>query len=267
MNSNQPKNLIRINDPSPNGKARVIGIWPGPDAGLLAQVSRETVRETEKFLRSAHDVRGNRNFGPVETGSRLREAAAPTLKVLNENATKLSAEKEKVRLLVATVSPTKPYTELGHWQPAFDLRLIDSFHAMPVGQRGMVSHQLRLEPVMHLDLAEALLRVPRGIAGIDESLRAEIRLGLLKIFKHDEFGLLDTQVEQLAVTERALREAIEAVVEVTGTASDLIEHAPAAFKFSRSPEDAVPVSWTPPEVPASPQWSEPEALPDLVSKI
>lgn len=257
MMNTQLKNLIRIDDPSPTGKARVIGIWPGPDEGLLAQVRRETVRETEKFLRSAHDVRGNRNFGPVETGTRLREAASPTLKVLNETATKLRAEKEKVRLQVSTISPTKEYRELGHWMPAFDLRLIDNYHALPVGKRGMIDHQMRLEPVMHLDLAEALLRVPRGIAGIDERLRADIKLGLLKVFKHDEFEALNTQVEQLAVTERALRESIEAVLEATGTASDLIEHAPAAFEYRMSPQD--PVSWTPPAAVAPPQWpAEPE---------
>lgn len=252
--NNQPKNLIRIDDPSPNGKSRIVGLWPGPDDGPLAQIRREAVREVEALLRTAADIRANRHYGPSEAGTRLREAAGKPLKILNEGASKFREHREVVRTQVQMISPVQPYHKTGHWQPMFDLRLVDAYHALPASKRAAMSEQMRAEPVMHLAHAQALLRVPREIAGIDEALRAEIRLGLLKVFKRDEFNMLDIQVQQLQVTERALREAIEAVIDVGGSATEMIEHAPNAFALRT--DQSSPVSWTPPEPVASPSWPE-----------
>lgn len=249
----QPKNLIRINDPSPNGKSRVVGLWPGPDEGPLAQIRRDLVREAEALLRNAYDIRGNRNFGPVEAGTRLREAAGKPLKVLNDAASKLRERKEQVRMQVQMLNPVKGYDKTGYWQPQFDLRLIDTYHALPASKRAAMNEQMRLEPVQHLAYAEALLRVPRELAGIDEGLRAEIRLGLLKVFKRDEFERLDVEVEQLRATEQALRAVIEAVVDTTGSSADVREHAPNAFTLRM--DQSEPLSWLPPEPAASPQWT------------
>lgn len=253
----QPKNLIRINDPSPNGKNRIVCLWPGPDQGPLAQIRRETVREAEALLRNAYDIRGNRNFGPVEAGTRLREAAGKPLKVLNDAASKLRERKEQARQEVQMLNPVKGYDRTGYWQPMFDLRLIDSYHALPGNKRATMSAEMRREPVMHLAYAEALLRVPREIAGIDEGLRAEIRLGLLKVFKRDEFERLDIEVEQLRATEQALRAVIEAIVDTTGSSADVREHAPNAFTLRM--DQSEPLSWLPPEHKPAPQWTpEPE---------
>lgn len=245
-------NLIRINDSSPNGRARIAGAWRGPTDGPLGIMTREVVRATEGLLRSAYDVRANRNLGPLEVGDRLREASGPALKIANSAATKLRVMKAELRSRMQTLDPVKPYEKTGHWQPAFDLRLIDAYHAMPLGKRAALDHQMRLNPMLHLDLAEALLRVPRQIAGLDEGLRAEIRHGLQRAMKHDEFEALDVQADQMTVAENALRHAVEAVRESTGNLNDLIEHAPEAFKFSTDPEDAEPLRWTPASVEPAP---------------
>lgn len=253
----QPKNLIRINDPNPNGKSRIVGLWPGSDWGPLAQMRRETVREAEALLRSAHDIRGNRNFGPVEMGTRLREAAGKTLKVLNDAASKFREHKEAVRGQAQMLNPVKDYSKTGHWQPMFDLRMVDAYHALPASKRAAMAAQMRDEPVMHLAYAEALLRVPREIANIDEGLRAEIRVGLLKVFQRDEFERLDVEVEQLRATEQALRAVIETVIDTTGSSADFREHAPNAFALRI--DQSEPVSWLPPEPKPAAQWTpEPE---------
>lgn len=244
------QNLIRINDPSPSGRSRVAGLWRGPESTPLGALTREVVRAAESLHRNAHDIRGNRNFGPVETGTRLREAAAPTLASLNVAATKIRAAKTALSQQMAALNPVRPYERSGHHQPLFDLRMVDHYHALPLSQRAALDHEMRLNPVLHLDLAEAMLRVPREIAGINNALRDEIRLGLQKTLKHQEFEQLDVQVDQLHVAETALRHAIDATRETTGNMSDLIEHAPEAFRYANSSEDAQPLRWLTPPPPS-----------------
>ena len=246
------QNLVSIKDPSPTGRTRFAGAWRGNTDGPLHGIVRETVRATEGLLRSAWDVRGNRNLGPLEVGDRLREASGPALKALDGAASRLRAEKAKIAEQVRALSPVKTYEKQPAHVLTLDLRILDQHNALPLGKRAAIEHELRAAPLKHLGLAEALLRLPRELGGIDEQTRADMRVGLLRVFRHDEFEALDTQLDQLQVAESALRHAIEATRETTGNMNDLIEHAPEAFKFSTSAEDAEPVRWTPPATEAVP---------------
>jgi len=259
MTDQHLQSLIRITDPSPSGRSRIAGTWRGSETTPVGMLTREVVRAAEGLLRNAHDIRGNRNFGPVETGTRLREAAAPTLATVNAAAIKVRAAKAELSQQMSALNPVRSYEKSGHWQAQFDLRLIDHRNALPPGQRAALDHELRQSPVLHLDMAEALLRVPREIAGIDQGMRELLRHGLMKVVKHAEFEALDVQVDQLHVAETALRHAIDSTRETTGNINDLIDHAPAAFAFATSPDDAQRVRWLtpPPESTAGPNLAEP----------
>ena len=238
------QSVIRIANPDPNGKALVAGTWRGPQAGVLHSVMRETVNTTEAMLRDAADVRQNRNYGPNEAGRRLRETAAAPLAKLNVAVQKFQKEKAIIRQQVRALNPVRPYSEAGHWAPQFDLRLVDAFNNMSHPKRAALLRELREAPAVRLEMAEALLRVPAEISGITEQLRAELRLGLCRMFKAAEFEALDDRIGQLRVAERALRLSVEAARSVTGL-SDIAASAQDLLDFSLTGED--PVSWLPPE--------------------
>ncbi|OOG57455.1 hypothetical protein [Polaromonas sp. C04] len=236
--------IVKITNPDPTGKPLIAGAWRGQKAGPLHGVLSETVRTSEAMLRSAHDIRQSRHYGPAEMGQRLREVAGPTLVALNAATAKLKAQKESVRAQVSMLNPVKNYKDCGHWQATHDLRLIDWLAALPAGKRAGVLHEMREMPLVRLELAEALLRVPREICGIPDDLRAEIKLGLIKAQKPAEFEMLDTQLDQLKTTERALRLAVDATRETVGL-SDIHTLAPDALAFSMAAED--PVAWLEPK--------------------
>ncbi len=237
------QNLIKVTDPT--GRQKVAGTWRGERSGTLHSNVLKTVGAIDSFLNQAHDIRMNRNFGPVEAGQRMRSVSGPTLKAINEIAISLGNEKAMLRSQVHMLNPVKDYKDCGHWQAQFDLRLIDWFNTLPIAKKAMVEREMRESPVLHLELAEAIQRVPRPLAGVDESSRAEIRVELSKVFKAAEFAALDERIEQLTVAENALHIGIKELTEAIGSKADLIEHAPEAFKYAISDEGSRPIAWIP----------------------
>jgi hypothetical protein len=238
---NRLENLVQIN--VPGRVPRVSGVWAGPRSGTMHETTRSIVSGTENLMRAAFDIRGNRNFGPIEIGNRLREATAPTLNTVNDAGLKLGAERASLRDQMRQLNPVKGYKDCGHWQAAIDLRLIDWFCAQPIAQRSALEHQMRLAPVANLDLSEALLRVPRQLSGLKDDSREEIKLGLIKALRHAEFEEIDMRRQQLHIAEETLRVGIEMIREV-GSVDDLIQSAPAAFEFTKNSE--TPLSWLSP---------------------
>lgn len=231
------EDLIHIRDPQ--GQTRVLGQWPGDVAGPKRAMVNRIVGSTEKLLRAAYDIRGNRNFGPIEAGERLREASGPMLKELNEHATALRQQKESLRDAVRAIAPTQSYAESGHWQAAVDMRVLDAFNALPVAEKAAMKHQLLMEPALNTPLADAMLRLPRMVTGLEHSDWQTIRVNLLRGLNRPEFDGLSQQMAQTNFAQTALRVAVEAAMETTGTRADLMEHAPAALALQAT----APIDW------------------------
>ena len=233
------ENLISLADPS--GKSRAVGVWPGGKSGPLHSIVLETKNAAEGFLRSAHDIRGNRNFGPTEAGTRMSEVAGVAQKSLNAAAVKINREKAVLRDKIANLNPTKGYRDQGHWQPEHDLRLIDWYKALPTPQREAIRVEIEQHPVVHLALSEAIMRTPYQLTGLNDTSRSAIRMGLNKAFNHDAFVAIDEAVQQLDVTEQALRLSVEAMRDTTGTLSDMAQNAPDSLAlFTNAAE---PLAW------------------------
>lgn len=234
------ENLISIADPS---KSRVAGTWPGQKSGPLHNVTQDAKNAAEAVLRSAENLRSNRNLSPGEIGQRMLESSGPALKSLNAATVKLSREKDVLRQKLIDLNPTKGYRDVGHWQPEHDLRLLDHFNALPVPQREAMRLEMTKFPMLHLNLSEALMRTPPEITGLDRDSLRMIKVGLTKAFKRTEFDQLDESMNQLEVAEQTLRMSVEAIRETTGSMQDVIQNAPDAFKFSTAPPE--PLGWMP----------------------
>jgi hypothetical protein len=228
------EDMVRIHDPKPGAPSRVLGVWPGNPTSATRVLTNNMLAATEKILRGAHDVRGNRNYGPVEAGERLREISGPSLRALNEHATTLRANKEKLRDTLCAISPVKPYDQAGHWQAMIDTRLVDAFNALSVSEKATMKHQLLSEPLMNWALADAMLRLPLLVTGLEHSERHTIKINLFKSLHAEEFSALSEQMEQVMFAESALRMAVDTAIETTGSRSDISEHAPTALELAQA---------------------------------
>jgi hypothetical protein len=240
-------NLIKLSSPDATRAGKPIGMWRGARDGVFWRMTSEAVRETQKLINSSFDIRHSR-AGPLETGERIRESSGAFLKTINGVANQLRTEKARLRNEVAALNPTKDYKDVGHWQPQFDLRIIEKFEAMAPAQKAAIRHDMADSPLTNLELSEAFMRVPRALSGIDHRDFSEVRLGLIKVFKSDEFETLDLQIDQMAVTEKALSAGLEVFRESGGNTNDLLTHAPDALAYGASQE--APLGWLPPKAPA-----------------
>jgi hypothetical protein len=234
------EDMVRIHDPAPNAPPRVLGEWPGNPTSNTRVLVNRVIGATEKFLRGAWDIRGNRNFGPIEAGERLREISGPTLKELDATATELRTQREKLRETVRAINTAKPYEQLGHWQAQIDLRLLDAFNALPGPQKAAMKDRLLAEPMLHWDLADAMLRLPLLVTGLQHAEQHTIKTNLFKSVKPDQHAALSEQMEQLAFAESAVRVAVDTAVQTTGSGADVAEHAPAALALAQPSE---PLGW------------------------
>jgi hypothetical protein len=232
--------LVRIRDPQRDAPPRVLGAWPGNATSSIRLAVNRIVISTEKLLRAAYDIRGNRNFGPIERSERLREASGPTLRELNEVATALRTDRDTLQGEVRRVNPAKPYEQCGHWQAALDLRLLDALKALPIAERATTMHRLQNDPMQCWDLADAMLRLPPMVTGLEHSERHAIKLSLFRTWKNDEFSALDERMQQVNFAQTAVRLAVDTTMETVGTRADLMEHAPAALALQAA--DAI--DWT-----------------------
>ncbi|HSV79732.1 MAG TPA: hypothetical protein VLK85_11090 [Ramlibacter sp.] len=226
--------LVRIRDPQRNAPPRVLGAWPGNATSPTRVALNRIVTSTEKLLRAAYDIRGNRNFGLIEAGERLREASGPSLRELNELATALRTDRDTLQGEVRRINPAKPYEQCGHWQAALDLRLLDAFKALPTAERATTLHQLQNNPMLCWDLADAMLRLPRMVTGLEHSEWQGIKLSLFRTWKHDEFNSLDERMQQVNFAQNAVRVAVDTAIETVGTRADVMGHAPAALAMAQA---------------------------------
>lgn len=236
------RDLIRFQDPDPQSPPRVIGVWPGAKEGTLHGVALITKGAIDQYLSTVFDVRSNRHYGPAEAGRRIREAAGPVLGRLNEQAVKLRDQGAIIQGQLREASTTPRYDKTGYWQPQFDLRIVDTYNATPIGEKAGIRHQLLRDPLQHLDIADALQRVPLTISKLTWEERNAIRVALFRQMRPDEFAALDMAREQYRIAHATTREAVAAIRDTTGTNADLLTHARDAFDMAK---DGEPVSWGP----------------------
>ena len=233
------ENLVRIRDPQPGAPTRVLGEWPGNPASSTRVLTNRMIDATEKILRGAYDVRGNRNYSPPEAGERLREISGPSLKELNAHASTLKAAKEKLRDTLLMISPATPYEKSGFWQSTIDVEIVKAFNALPVSEKALMKHQLLDSPLTtNWALADALLRLPPLVTGITHAERHTVKIELFKSLHPGEYNALNEQIEQVKFAESANRMAVETALHTIGARDDVSQHAPAALELAQA-TDAV----------------------------
>lgn len=211
---------------------------------IVATLTKDTSNDTigalnelkmhvERFLTHAYDVKGNRNFGPIERGERISEGVGPLAKNLKASVAKIAAKRDALREDVLNFNPITPYTTSKPWEYQFDLRLVDAFNALPVSKQALIRHQLR-DPetaTQHVRLAEAMLRMPEMLSPLDYNDRSAVRVNIGRLFKPDEVASIEKRITEQEVLTKAIRATIQTITDETGSSAAAIDQAREAWNF------------------------------------
>jgi hypothetical protein len=234
-----PERLIRIRSARPDGSVRVLPVLQGGLGAMGNRVAREVAAAAEGFATRALDV-ANSLAGPRERAAMIRTHSASLFGTLQKAAAEARTEREELAARMRSISATKPYSSgVGHLA-AEDLALAQAFRALPAGERAKQLRMMQEEGWSDPRLADALQRTHSLLHGCDWHQTNALRVAGVRDLMRDEFATLEARRHQLHAAEVAIRTAVEVVREAVGTASDIMEHAPAALAVT-----ATPLEWEP----------------------
>ena len=233
---NDPRKLIRIGN-------KVVGVEVGLPSAPLNVLIQEVTKEGDSFVSRHKDIVGS-NFARGQTVLKTRDAAAAMLSKVNVTTAKIRAEKARIAEQQARATPVTSYEQKHLHVMHEDMERRANLKAMPLAKRAAVMHQLMLEPLVHLPLAEALLRTPPDLSPLSAYERAHLNASLLQALQPELYSSLDQQMEQLNTAEAVVRAAVDLVRTATGSMTEVMENAPESFKVSLSTEP--PLRWVPP---------------------
>lgn len=257
MNAPEPK-ILEITKPHGSGR-HIIGILGDHTTSSTTAALNRLKAESEKYLRTAYDIRTNRNFGSYERGERLKESCSGLLKEANGIAKAIASSREKLRSDIAAFSPVKPYSHTAPWQPEFDLRMLDTFVKLPLHKQSSIKHQIaeRDTAFMHLGWIEAFNRLPAELSPLSHNERLTSRINIGKLLAPEALGSIELRMKEHELLAAMLRTSLQLVGDETGTFTPVIEGAREAWDLTR---EKVP-SWQFEEepVPEQPQTPPPQS--------
>lgn len=214
------------------GRTLALGAVVGSTAAPSNAAMRAIAATLEGALAHAADVQRS-DAGPMQKAERVQQALAPAVRSLQESAqavlnVRRTLEKRMNEPVIAPWSAATPY-----FQVNVDTLLAQRFASMDPKQRAMTLGEVRSNPVEHMDMLGALMRVPRALSGLSGAEVAGLQTTALRAIRPDDFSMLLTEAEQLAVAERAMVIAGQIVVDAGVSRADLMTHAPAANEIAK----------------------------------
>ena len=263
MNTPQ-HNIVQITKPYNTGR-HVVGILGEKTSNDTRIVINSLTRESEKYLKTTADIRSNRNFGTFERGERLSESGSALLKAANTTAQTIAKQRAKLKDDLLAFRPQGQYSPHAPWKPQFDLRLIDAFKELPLGKQSAIRHQLGSfeTACMHLDFAEACLRVPTMISPLSFNERSAARINIGKLTAPDQVADLELRIAEQELLSAMLRTTLNIVVEETGSISAVISGANDAWHLTQEKPPAWPHEDAPNEAWKIPAEAPPTPAPEI----
>lgn len=191
--------------PNPDRPLRVLPPQVGGAQSKLNVTAKGLMAEAAKFRKTADEVRQHIAL-PSKRHEVIAEAAAGLGAKFREAANTYREESERVARAVASATAVAPYNDT---QPLHvlmsDARLTDRFHAMTEPERMGLLARVTQDPAGNLRWAEALIRQPVELSGIDTAQHAALKRAALQALQPDLAAALDAEVTQVAHAKEALR--------------------------------------------------------------
>jgi hypothetical protein len=195
--------------PNPDRPLRVLPPQVGGAQSKLNVAVRALMSEAAKFRRTSAEVRENIPL-PSKRHEIISEAAAGFGAKYRAIAATVNEESQGVAQRVASATAVAPYNDT---QPLHvlmsDARLTDRFHAMTEPERMGLLARVTQDPAANLRWAEALIRQPVELSGLNVAQHAALKRAALQALQPDLAAALDAEVTQVAHAREALKIAAE----------------------------------------------------------
>jgi hypothetical protein len=166
---------------------------------------------------------------------------------LEVQAAALKALRADLDFGLQTVSPVKAGRDCDFHQVMQDRELRDILKGMKPTDRAIKIHNMLDNPLMHLPMVDAVLRVPAELTGMSYDEHRALRVKTFAALRPSEFAAMDTELEQVNTAMRALSIAASSLIEsgVVANANDQTQPALHALLVAG---DSSPLRWLPPTV-------------------
>lgn len=235
------EDLLTFQSTIAGGHVHYFGVKRGSPSSESNVATSSLKANVDGFLTRTQEIEGS-NLLPAEAGRRKNEQAGVMSQKLNADAKKIAEIDAGLRRRMDALPAVKTYEQVGYAEQQIDFRLLDKHVSRKASERAAIEHEMRNLPTVHWRLAEAFLRLPRELTGLDNVTHASIRVGILKATRAQEFETLEEERLQLENARAGLQKALEISRLVTGSTVDAVTNAPDALRYLQTTE---PIEWVP----------------------
>lgn len=220
------------------GPALVVGVPVGSKVSASNASSIALAAAMTTMRQRGAEIRSHSQLLPSEQDRRLNELRHPAISAVRQHRRVLAAEKARTQTLSATASYVRPSSSLPAHTLAEDGLLLQKFMNMDISARTQLTARCMADPVQHLRWAEVLLRAPRELTDIPLQMHNELRFAVLAAFDPAQVEAIQAQEAQVAMAQRALDLAEQAL-------SETLVGALAESREEPEPEPEKPTAITP----------------------
>jgi hypothetical protein len=216
------------------GPRRIVGVLGEKMRPETTALLNTIKLHADRFLKEASDHKES-GLGPMLKRERITESSASLMKSIKQSIGTIQQRRQQLEADIRDFNPIKPYSSSKPWQAQIDLRLIDAFRELPKWQQQAIRTELQSPErfAVHLELAEAFLRLPPMLTPLTYNERQDVRRNIGRLFDPERLADIEERIAESALVQQAVRTALDVASSEIGSVGPILTEAREAWEFSR----------------------------------